>query len=162
MLLRNSDQGKYGSLLNGLVSQFSMQNNQYPRTISDATDILSNHQHGNWKDQKKKWQQPKKGDDTSANAKDKGETKETSFVQGGNKNKDKTCSCCGEKGHISPECPKVDSIPKKDWAFRNKKTQLNQQAEHDDEQSETESNTDNDSVTSKRSSTRVGWSGLLV
>jgi hypothetical protein len=114
LLLRNSDQGKYGSMLNGLVSQFSMQNNQYPRKISDATDILSNHKHDNWKDQKKKWQQPKKGDDQGANTKDKGESNETSFIQGGNKNKDKTCYCCGEKGHISPECPKVDSIPKKD------------------------------------------------
>ena len=66
LLLRNSDQGKYGSLMNGLVSQFSMQNNQYPKTIYNATDILSNHKHDNWKDQKKKWQQPKKGDDNAA------------------------------------------------------------------------------------------------
>ena len=28
MIIRNSDQAKYGSLLNGMVSQFSMNNNQ--------------------------------------------------------------------------------------------------------------------------------------
>jgi hypothetical protein len=28
LLIRSSDQGKYGSLMNGLVSQFSMENNQ--------------------------------------------------------------------------------------------------------------------------------------
>ena len=33
MMNRNSDQAKYGSLLNGMVSQFSMNNNQYPVDI---------------------------------------------------------------------------------------------------------------------------------
>ena len=33
MMIRNSDQAKYGSLLNGMVSQFSMNNNQYPVDI---------------------------------------------------------------------------------------------------------------------------------
>ena len=36
LLIRNSDQSKYGSLVNGLVSQFSMENNQYPKTITNA------------------------------------------------------------------------------------------------------------------------------
>ena len=43
LLIRNSDQAKYGSLSNGLMSQFSMQNNQYPKTCTTATYILSNH-----------------------------------------------------------------------------------------------------------------------
>jgi hypothetical protein len=46
-LIRNSDQAKNGSLSNGLVSQFSMQNNQYPKTCTTATDILSNHRFDN-------------------------------------------------------------------------------------------------------------------
>ena len=33
MMIRNSDQAKYGSLLNRMVSQFSMNNNQYPVDI---------------------------------------------------------------------------------------------------------------------------------
>ena len=37
LLIRNSDQSKYGSLLNGLLSQFSMDNNQYPKTVTAAT-----------------------------------------------------------------------------------------------------------------------------
>jgi hypothetical protein len=48
LLLRNSDPNKYGSMINGLISQFSMGNNQYPKTIMAATDILSNHKHNNW------------------------------------------------------------------------------------------------------------------
>ena len=43
MMIRNSDQAKYGSLLNGMVSQFSMNNNQYPVHIGQAMDILSTH-----------------------------------------------------------------------------------------------------------------------
>ena len=49
MMIRNSDQAKYGSLLNGMVSQFSMNNNQYPVDIRQATDILSNHKHDSHK-----------------------------------------------------------------------------------------------------------------
>ena len=49
MMIRNSDQAKYGSLLNGMVSQFSMNNNQYPVDIQQAMDILSNHKHDSHK-----------------------------------------------------------------------------------------------------------------
>ena len=41
MMIRNSDQANYGSLLNGMVSQFSMNNNQYPVDIRQAMDILT-------------------------------------------------------------------------------------------------------------------------
>ena len=47
LLINNSRQAKYGSLSNGLVSQFSMKNNQYPKTCTTATDILSNHRFDN-------------------------------------------------------------------------------------------------------------------
>jgi hypothetical protein len=43
LLIRNSNQAKYGSLSNELLLQFSMQNNQYPKTSTTATDIWSNH-----------------------------------------------------------------------------------------------------------------------
>jgi hypothetical protein len=47
LLIHNSGQVKYGSLSNGLVSQFSMRNNQYPKTCTTATVILSNHRFDN-------------------------------------------------------------------------------------------------------------------
>ena len=43
MLIRNANSSKYGSLVTGMVSQFSMNHNQYPTTIKGATDILVNH-----------------------------------------------------------------------------------------------------------------------
>ena len=39
LLMKNSDQTKYGSLVNGLISQFSMGNNQYPKNVLTACDI---------------------------------------------------------------------------------------------------------------------------
>ena len=53
MMIRNSDQAKYGSLLNGMVSQFLMNNNQYPVDIRQAMDILSNLKHDNHKQKRK-------------------------------------------------------------------------------------------------------------
>jgi hypothetical protein len=40
--LENSDKTKYGSLLSGLPAQHSLKNSQYPQTITEATNILSN------------------------------------------------------------------------------------------------------------------------
>ena len=59
VLLRNSDQAKYRSLMNGLISQYSMENDQYPKSITAAIDILANHKHDNYslkKDEKYKKQ----------------------------------------------------------------------------------------------------------
>jgi hypothetical protein len=126
LLIRNSDQAKYGSLSNGLASQFSMQNNQYPKTCTTATDILSNHRFDNRGNlTKKKWNnRPKKDEDENFSGKTTNEINATSFAQGG---KDKTCYCCGKTGHLSPECPDKNIIKKENWHM-NKATQYYQEA----------------------------------
>jgi hypothetical protein len=43
MLMKISDQGKYGLLMTSLTTQFSMGTNQYPKDIMAALDILTNH-----------------------------------------------------------------------------------------------------------------------
>jgi hypothetical protein len=43
MLMKNSDQGKYGLLMTSLTTQFSMGTNQYPKDGMAAVDILTNH-----------------------------------------------------------------------------------------------------------------------
>jgi anti-sigma28 factor (negative regulator of flagellin synthesis) len=65
LLIRNSDQANNGSLSNVLVSQFSMQNNQYPKTCTTATDILSHHRFDNRgnSNEKKGSDKPKKDED---------------------------------------------------------------------------------------------------
>jgi hypothetical protein len=43
MLMKNSNQGKYGTLMMGLTTQFSMGVNLYPENVVEAIDILTNH-----------------------------------------------------------------------------------------------------------------------
>jgi hypothetical protein len=141
LLMRNSDQNKYGTLLNGLISQFSMENNQYPKNIVGATDILSNHKHdrkayqGN-QSSKKSWYNSKPKDDDSTPSTISTTASETSFAQNP---KEQMCYCCGKKGHISPECPNKNTFEKKDWYIR--KAEQHMIAEQD-ESKENESTTD--------------------
>jgi hypothetical protein len=43
MYIDNSDKSKYRSLTTGLQTQQSLGNNQYPKTITDANNVLSSH-----------------------------------------------------------------------------------------------------------------------
>jgi len=43
LLMRNVDQNRYSSLMKNLSQQYSLDNDQYPKTITAATDVLSNH-----------------------------------------------------------------------------------------------------------------------
>ena len=45
LFLEQSDRDKYGTLLKTLNTQHSLQNNQYPKTVSQASNILSNHRY---------------------------------------------------------------------------------------------------------------------
>ena len=45
LFIYNSDQLKYTSLTNGLASQYSMKNHQYPKDIISTADTMKNHQH---------------------------------------------------------------------------------------------------------------------
>jgi hypothetical protein len=47
LILRNSNQAKYGEVLRDLASQYSLDNDQYPRKTTKAVDCLSNHRHDN-------------------------------------------------------------------------------------------------------------------
>jgi len=52
LFLKGSDQAKYGSVLAGLKSQFSLKNEQYPVDLAAAIDALQGHKLDNWKDKK--------------------------------------------------------------------------------------------------------------
>ena len=73
LLIRNSDQAKYGTVMKRLVLQFSMQNNQYPKSITAVTDILSNHRFNNSGIlNKKKLSKSKKNEDETSKDKEDG------------------------------------------------------------------------------------------
>ena len=123
VLLRKSDQAKYRSLLNGLISQYSMENDQYPKSITAAIDMLAYHKHDNYslkKDEKYKKQDE---DDNQST------TSETSFAQISGV----TCYCSGKKGHKSPQCPEKDTRPRDQWAIRRAEQHLQAEADSDDD-----------------------------
>ena len=41
--MENADQDKYGSILTGLNTQKTLKNDQYPKTVTDANNVLSCH-----------------------------------------------------------------------------------------------------------------------
>ena len=103
--LDNSDKAKYGSVMSGLNSQKSLKNDQFPNTLIDRHNALSNNPWGNSKNLKNK-------NNNNNNEKDKEQETPLTFTQ--NK-KDIICFFCGKKGHNSKECTKKDIINKENW-----------------------------------------------
>ena len=96
LYLENSDQDKYGSILRNLNSQKSLGNDQYPRTIVETNNVLSNHKFDVTKGKKHDHKNTK----PNKHKEDKAEEDATplSFAQMEGK-----CYCCGKPGHKSPD-----------------------------------------------------------
>jgi hypothetical protein len=159
LYMENADQDKYGSLLQGLSSQKSLGHDQYPKTLSEANSVLSNHKF----DEKSKNRQHErtqrarpKGDDENSND----EAPVLSFAQMEGK-----CYCCGKKGHKSPECYHKEKIPREEWAIN--KAQSLAQANTDAQSSvgsegssSTTTSTSTTDTTKKEVTPSVGWAGV--
>jgi hypothetical protein len=87
--LEHSDKKKYGSMLIGFTTQYSLGNDQYSKYMSEAVNVLSNHRFD-------------KSYYNSIRKNDKVDTKQpgTLFAQ-----LEGRCYCCGITGHLSPDCP---------------------------------------------------------
>ena len=115
--LDNSDKNKYGTLLSGLQTQQSLKNNQYPKSITEANNVLSNHRFDNASKSKNDYTS-KSNENNSSTPKE--EAPEMSFAMMEGK-----CYCCGKPNHKSPACRFKDKIPKEEWAInkaQNKRT----------------------------------------
>jgi hypothetical protein len=147
LFIRGSDQAKYGSLVQGFASQFSLQNDQWPKTLSKAMDVLSNHKFDSKhsenmkkhyeniknKQERQKQQQQQQSQETTNNP--------TSFAQ----QEDIICYVCGEYGHNAHKCTKKDSIPKDQYWIRHKQQQHVQNTEQQHTQTGTNENTESGS-----------------
>ena len=147
--LENSDKGKYGTLMTGLQTQQSLNNNQYPKTVTNATNVLSNH----WFDNAGKNKQDKVNKEIDKEAKAE-EGPEMSFAMLEGK-----CYCCGKTGHKSPTCRLKDKIAKEEWAINKAKSNEADEQSHLNTHEEKSSSTDDVSETE---SATEGWSGAQI
>ena len=126
LFLYCADTNKYGYVLENLKSQFTLKNDQYPKTLAAAIDTLSTHRIDPkyYESQRKKRENQQKQSQSNEST-----PKTASFAQ---QKKDVTCYCCGKKGHTSPKCTKHDEIPRDKWF----KPQSNQAHHQEDQQSD--------------------------
>ena len=178
ILLKGSDQNKYGTLMKGFVSQYSLGNDQYPKTLQGAADALSQHKlDQKYYDNMKKNKEKKSNNNTNSSNTTNDDVSGSSFAQKkgntNNKNnytnKTKRCFCCGSEDHLLPQCDKKDKIPKDKWFFTRVMAQI---SASDNERSSDDEDSDEDSVWSakssksrsgnsiKRSNSKSGWSGF--
>jgi hypothetical protein len=156
MLMKNSDQGKYGLLMTSLTTQFSMGTNQYPKDVMAAVDILTNHRF----DMKKLKNNNQRNRNRNNNDTESTITTQCSFNQEALKKT--TYYCCSKKGHYSNKCPEKDKRSKDEWAV--KKAMMHAQAESEKETKE-KGDDDNASQTSWRSNKnnkQREWNNLIV
>ena len=149
--LENSDKTKYGSLLTGLQTQQSLKNDQYPKTITEANNVLSNHRFDSTGNNNSNTHKNKNENSKDNQSKNENEEKlEMSFA-----NIEGKCYCCGKSGHKSPTCRLKDKIPKEEWAI-NKAKAKEAQSHVNSEQPKT------NEVNSTEESTTAGWSGAHI
>jgi len=113
LLLHDSDQAKYGTLMADLVTQYSLGNDQFPETISVTVDVLTHHKFDQkYYDRQKRNHSRGQQRDHRHSQEDGRRTTSFSQCQG---QSTVICHCCGETGHISPNCPKKEQISCSEW-----------------------------------------------
>jgi len=104
--LENADQSKYGSILSGRNTQNSLCNEQYPKTLIEANNVLSNHEFD-----KKPLASHKRNENKTRENIGEEEAVKLSFAQLEGK-----CYCYGKAGHRSTTC-RYKNKPKSEWAI---------------------------------------------
>ena len=119
--LNNADQKRYGTVLKGLHAQQNLNNDQYPKKVADANQVLNEHPVDNASEWKKRQQQSRYDKLKHRQQKTQQEEEETqedlklSFL-----NMEDICYCCGSKKHYSNDCPDKNK-PKEKWYFNKTK-----------------------------------------
>jgi hypothetical protein len=160
LYMDNSDKQKYGTLLTGLQTQQSLGNNQYPKNITEANSVLSNHRLDNAGRSNRSQTGSGSGSKKDSNNEvEKEEKLELSFLQMEGK-----CYCCGKTNHKSPQC-RFKSKPKEEWYINVMKAKMEKEKSeqsHAQPKAEQKSNTATETVTKSEQSTTTGWAGAHV
>ena len=172
--VKNADPTRFGSLLIKFQGEHSLGNNQYPSTVSKAADALTNHrwdkEHGQKaKDRAKqrKESKAKQEEDSSKGSQQQNDTKSGSqFKQEWT---ELTCCCCGKKGHVAPDCPDKNKIPRSEWKaakgmqmFVDQEENTDQEQSTDDEDDKSNNNKEPEKKQEKTKAKKKGWNCLQM
>ena len=140
LVILNSDQQKYGSLVRNLEGQYGRGTNQYPQTIADAKDALHTHYWDKLPNKKNK------DKNKNSDKKDKNASNTSFYERSEAKSGLGVCFKCGGKGHKANECTKAPKkLDYKDWWISKVAHQHLTM-----EESDSDSNSDESSVESKK------------
>ncbi|KAG7371066.1 reverse transcriptase RNA-dependent DNA polymerase [Nitzschia inconspicua] len=154
LYMMNADQNKYGSILKGLQTQFSLGNNQFPKTVTEANDVLSSYQPDN-KGQHRNNDGKKRNERDDRKSKEENDELRLSFAQMAGK-----CYCCGRAGHKSNTC-KDRNKPKEEWAVNKSHAQQHAQVQQSTEGSNT-SQDSSDTMPKQETQSFTSWMGAHV
>jgi hypothetical protein len=133
----------------GLITQQSLGNDQYPRTIAEATSVLSNHQF-DFSTLKPK----------NPNNKNKTEKKPNKQINLTFAQVEGRCYCCGKQGHLSPQC-KDKNKPREEWFInQDQKIKASLLQASQSKNKVKKSTTPRDTYKEPTQSESVGWGGL--
>ena len=159
--LENSNQNKFAGVIKTLNQQKSFGNYQFPNTIVEASEILSNHNYENNKIKNAQRNANKINAEINKTI-EKGENQNVnqapiptlSFAQ-----LKIRCYCCGKKGHKSPQCKYKNTIPNEDWAITKTKRQFTQSNNSIDNDVSTMT-TKESTISKKQNEKKIGWANL--
>jgi hypothetical protein len=128
ILVRNSDQNKYGTLLDTRTTVLALGSNVFPKTKEKALDALSNYSFDpGYVEYKQKKERPTRSDTSGGN--------QNSFAQKPKENL--ICHCCGKKGHAAPDCTLREKIPRENWYIRRLSTSTSRTNNYDEDDKKT-------------------------
>ena len=125
LLIRNLDQKQYRKITRNLTSQYVLNNDQYPKDIGSVIMvIITRKRELEYIKRMKEKSQRNKNNNKKSEETNSVDTKiEGNFAQ---QNK-RVCYVSGDPNHLSPDCPKKDSIPQDNWYINRTKSTNAQQ-----------------------------------
>jgi hypothetical protein len=147
MLMKNSNQGKYGSL---------MGTNQYPKDVVAAVDILTNHRFT-----RKNQRITTKGTGIGTTTTQLTITTQSCLVNQEALQK-ATCYCCSKKGHYSNKCLETDKRSKNEWAVKKAMMHAQAKSEKESKEKDDDKNASQASRRSNKSNKQREWNSLII
>jgi len=156
LYLSNADSKKYGSISSGLETQMSLGNNQYPTTVTQANNVLSNHKFDNTTNNNNDKNSNQKHFSRN-DEKDDEEGPALTFAQAEGR-----CYCCGNKNHYSHKCRHKDKIPKDQWYIEKVKRGEAEAQTHNQSSSTTSNTNQSSSQSNSNQSLATSWNGAHI